>query len=512
MNNSKTRSPSRHNQRQITPTNQTSLLLSAAFPNYRSLYKILNTPDTSTKEEIRDAYFQRALQCRTTSTSDKHAVEAATLRLKAVHAAYEILSNPVHRSRYNRLGEIYDVVAVADDSDGKNGVVGEDQQKMENIMRDLIKDDDEFAPIVGELAVGIRVGTENKQKNNVVVDHRAPSPFDDSSFFHLSSPSNVSGEDSDTDYINLADKVRIEPDAATRAARGLFLCGGLPVVNPEDQVTIGDTVNAYKRAFDEAVQDIYDEAIGSLKDYESAVDQVIKAFAISDSDVDALLENIAEAKETSLAPFECGGIVDNENIEVTLSDDDGDGYNKFRVTEQLSGEISDAQHDDDNKRVLWTKESSDARKQRTKATPSTNSSRSKPIIVDDDGSDSAVMAKPDPKQPSTPSRPPKYPMNLPHYHQRRNDNEYGDGDVILDNSPPMARVGRNRIQVQHVIELPITQEIDCGKGEDASSATPSSADDLFDKYSSASEPGKMSLLHMRIKEASLSPGRSKGGK
>ena len=501
--------------------NQTSILLSSAFPNNTSLYDILKVPDNATKDEIRDAYFQRALQCRTTS-GDKHEIEVATLRLKAVHAAYEILFNPIYRSRYNRLGDIYDVVG----GNGNGDAVSSEQnneQKLEYILRDLNKNEDEFATIDGDAALTATEKLAVGKRMIVTENHRAPSPFDDSSsFFHLSSPSNVSGEDSDIDYISLADKKVRTENATTLADRGLFFCGGLPVdISNSDQVTLGDTVTAYKQAFDEAIQDIYDEAIGSLRDYESAVDQVMKAFAISDQEIDALLENIAEAKETSLSPFECGG--GDGSIEVTLFgsgngdiyeyEDDGaatssgDNCNHFQVmTKQLSGDISD-QHDDE--RGVWTKESSIARKQQTKAT----SSVSEPKVNED----SIGLSNMEPKF-LTPPRPPKYPIH--NYRRRNNSQEHEnrqgcvtsneDDDVVLDNSPPMARVERNRSRVHvHVVELP--QEIEQGEVDYDSVSAPSEDSILFDKYV-APEPGKISLLQMRMKEASLSPGRGKRGK
>ncbi|MGH2650612.1 MAG: DnaJ domain-containing protein, partial [Actinomycetota bacterium] len=66
----------------------------------RDLYEILGIPRTATPDEIRKAYRRLARELHPDSSGDPATEE----RFKEVTAAYEILSDPDKRERYDLYG------------------------------------------------------------------------------------------------------------------------------------------------------------------------------------------------------------------------------------------------------------------------------------------------------------------------------------------------------------------------------------------------------------------------
>ena len=71
---------------------------------YRDYYKILDVPRTAGADEIKKAFRKLALQYHPDrNPGDKQAEE----RFKEINEAYQVLSDPQKRSRYDQLGESY---------------------------------------------------------------------------------------------------------------------------------------------------------------------------------------------------------------------------------------------------------------------------------------------------------------------------------------------------------------------------------------------------------------------
>src|SRR5256884_8192911 len=71
-----------------------------ATPQYKDYYKTLGVPRTVTDKEIKSAYRRLARQYHPDVNKDPKATE----RFKLINEAYEVLSDPKKRSKYDQLG------------------------------------------------------------------------------------------------------------------------------------------------------------------------------------------------------------------------------------------------------------------------------------------------------------------------------------------------------------------------------------------------------------------------
>jgi molecular chaperone DnaJ len=66
----------------------------------RDYYEVLEIPRSANEEDIKKAFRRKALQYH----PDRNKEEGATERFKEINEAYQILSDPEARARYNRFG------------------------------------------------------------------------------------------------------------------------------------------------------------------------------------------------------------------------------------------------------------------------------------------------------------------------------------------------------------------------------------------------------------------------
>src|SRR2546430_16960135 len=71
-----------------------------ATPQYKDYYKTLGVPRTVTDKEIKSAYRRLARQNHPDVNKDPKATE----RFKLINEAYEVLSDPKKRAKYDQLG------------------------------------------------------------------------------------------------------------------------------------------------------------------------------------------------------------------------------------------------------------------------------------------------------------------------------------------------------------------------------------------------------------------------
>ena len=72
---------------------------------YKDYYKVLGVDRNATEDEIKSKYRKLALEHHPDrNTGDKSAEE----KFKEINEAYQVLSDPEKRNRYNQLGESYD--------------------------------------------------------------------------------------------------------------------------------------------------------------------------------------------------------------------------------------------------------------------------------------------------------------------------------------------------------------------------------------------------------------------
>jgi curved DNA-binding protein CbpA len=76
----------------------------------KTLYQLLEVPNTATPEAIKDAYVKIAARLRSSGASDRYA---------AVKQAYDILSEPASRARYDRQAYVVAEGPSTDDAGGR---------------------------------------------------------------------------------------------------------------------------------------------------------------------------------------------------------------------------------------------------------------------------------------------------------------------------------------------------------------------------------------------------------
>jgi serine/threonine protein kinase len=72
----------------------------------KDLYKVLGVDETASQEEIKSAYREKAQKYH----PDKNKSKDATIKFQAVNAAYEVLSDPKKRERYDATGNADPIV------------------------------------------------------------------------------------------------------------------------------------------------------------------------------------------------------------------------------------------------------------------------------------------------------------------------------------------------------------------------------------------------------------------
>lgn len=260
------------------------LLISSAFPklaqNRFGLYIILklSPPYHELKQEdIREGFFKQAVRFRLSldKAKDEESKTKKKKRLDALYAVYNVLSDENARRNYDRCGLIGEVASVDDYESFRAG----------NALNTSSSD-----PV--ETTMDSVVGSAKQEPKPFAGPpklHSVRSEATDNSFFYSD----------DDDYVSLRDHNQSSESATQQLFNSIFLCGGLSSTDNRE-LTIGDALAEYKNMVNSALNDLFDETVGTLQDYEKAVNDVLTAFFLSENDVTAISEVINKATTTEM--------------------------------------------------------------------------------------------------------------------------------------------------------------------------------------------------------------------
>ena len=123
---------------------------------YRDYYNILGVPRSASADEIKSAYRKLAMQYHPDrNPGDKHAEDS----FKEINEAYQVLSDPKKRTRYDQLGESYSQAqqnGQSDNFDWSRWTAGQGGQEVN--LNDLFGGEGAFSDFFNSIFGGMNVG------------------------------------------------------------------------------------------------------------------------------------------------------------------------------------------------------------------------------------------------------------------------------------------------------------------------------------------------------------------